>query len=986
MILRRLVALLWIFMVISGSLRGADVQGKVLDEFGKGLADVSVVVTNLDSGEKLRCATGPLGDFALGLPDGDYSVALEGIPADIVESGVLNDLHLVVTEQTTAVTFKIQLQEKGQKRLVLQSPGQPAEVPPELDPDLAAIRDFEIRLVPPVATTAAAVFDLESTLNPFPAGKRGRLHGSVYEFHRNDNLDARNFFDPVGEPLPEYKRNQFGFSLAVSLNAKIQVLGSYDGLRIVQGSTLLSHLPTAAMKVGDFGSLLSVDGVQLRDPLSGEVFQNNRLPDSRIHPVARRLLVLLADPNRTDADRNYVNNQPVVHNQDSFSQKVDYQFADQSKLSIDYSRTSGEAVRVHPLPAFVADEQFGSQDLRLYMNRSFSKRVSVDGTLRLMRSRNERLSRNSGQSGLINSLGISGLNVSDPVDEGYPEFSLSGYAGFGDSSSPVTSTFNGLFPDVTLSYALEAHTLRLGADFDMRQYNNYRFGGSHRGRFVFNGYYTGDAFADFLLGMPEVASRAVGSDRSDLRGSNWLFFFRDSWKVTPRLTASFSLNYSVYPPYASARANVSGFAPLLFEPSPAGDLVVAGSAEAISQGLPDDSGSMVLTDWNNWAPRFGFSYNPFGTSRLVIRASYGISYESAAPGYFLNYLGHNYPFYWSEVAQSPVEEPLIDLSDPFRAAAPAELSVRGIDPHLRSPYYQGWDLSLQSELFRDWSFEASYDGNKGTRMIRVIPGNVPLPGTGDYQPRRPNQELGRFTLVTNSGSYTEHALDLGAERRFSGGFSIDSGFRVGRSFSDSFSNLPSNPRNLRAEKAPAGWSPTRVFSLRYIVDLPFGRGRPLASDLGDSWIRWIVDGWRLTGITRIQNGDRFSVLMAGDTNNDGLSGERPDRIGSGRLNPAERSIDRWFATEHFTAPGAYSFGNAGRNILEGPGYQNWDVSIVKQTRFADGDAVELRVEFFNAFNKVNFDDPVAVLDTSTYGKIFGAGRAREIEVALKYSF
>jgi len=979
------VVLVCLLASLAGVL-AAGIQGKVLDEFGKPLAGVLFLATNLDSGEKHTITTDELGQFTLPLPNGDYSVAVERIPSEVVESGILNDLHLVVTDQSSPVVLRIEVGESGKKRLVLQAPGKLSGELPELDPDLAAIRDFEIRLTPVVDTISAPVFDLEETLNPFPAGRRGRLHGSLYEFHRNDNLDARNFFDPVGEALPEYKRNQFGFSLAVVLTSKIQLLGSYDGLRIVQGSTLLSHLPTAAMKNGDFGSLLSADGGQITDPLDGIDFVANRIPDSRIHPVARRLLGLLPDPNREDSDRNYVNNQPVVHNQNSFTQKVDYQLSDQSKLSADYSRVGGDVVRVHPLPAFIADEQFGSQDLSLHMNHSFSRRLSVDGTLRLMRSTSERLSRNAGQSGLISSLGIAGLSVADPVDEGYPDFSLSGYSDFGDSSSPVTSTFNGFFPDLAVNYSLNTHTLRFGADFDFRQYNNYRFGGSHRGRFVFNGYYTGDAFADFLLGMPEVASRAVGSDRSDLRGSNWLFFLRDSWKVTPRFTASISLNYCVYPPYRSVHANVSGFVPLLFEPPPTGELIVAGSPQATRHGLPDDPRSMVTTDRNNWAPRLGFSYNPFGTSRLVIRASYGVSYEAAGPGYFLNYLGHNYPFYSSEVAQSPIDQPLIDLSDPFRAAAPVELTVRGIDPRLRSPYYQGWDLTVQSEVLRDWSLQAGYDGNKGTRMIRVIPGNIPLPGPGDYQERRPNQAFGRFTLVTNSGSYTEHSLDLGAERRFSGGVSVDAGFRVNRSFSDSFQGVPSNPWNLRAERAPAGYSPTRVLSLRYILDLPFGRGRLLASNVGNGWIQRVVDGWRLTGITRFQDGNRFSVFMAGDLNNDGLSGERPDRVGSGNLDSNERSIDRWFAAEDFVTPAPYSFGNSGRNILEGPGYQNWDVSIVKQTRFSDGDAVELRVELFNAFNKVNFYTPVAELGTSSFGKIFGAGRAREIEVALKYSF
>ena len=148
----------------------------------------------------------------------------------------------------------------------------------------------------------------------------------------------------------------------------------------------------------------------------------------------------------------------------------------------------------------------------------------------------------------------------------------------------------------------------------------------------------------------------------------------------------------------------------------------------------------------------------------------------------------------------------------------------------------------------------------------------------------------------------------------------------------------------------------------------------------------LVSGWRLTGITSIQDGTPFTVYGASDLNNDGLSGERPNRVGPGTLPAKTASIDRWFATEDFVDPEPYSFGNSGRSILPGPAYANWDLSIVKQTRFSDGKQVELRVELFNAFNHANFDQPEAVLGNSTFGKIFGAGRAREIEVALKYSF
>ena len=207
---------------------------------------------------------------------------------------------------------------------------------------------------------------------------------------------------------------------------------------------------------------------------------------------------------------------------------------------------------------------------------------------------------------------------------------------------------------------------------------------------------------------------------------------------------------------------------------------------------------MVFSDKNNFSPRVGFGYNPLGSSRLVIRAGYGVSFESMGPGYFLSYLGHNFPFYYVESVQSSITAPSLDLGDPFSAAVPVELNIRGIDPRLQNPYYQDWQLGVESELFKHWRLQAYYRGDKGTRMIRVLPANVPLPGPESLQPRRPNPAFGRFTLVTNSGSYSSNALALDAERRFSGGFSLESGF----SWNRSFSRLVSRQSQQRAQ--PAG--------------------------------------------------------------------------------------------------------------------------------------------------------------------------------------
>lgn len=843
------------------------------------------------------------------------------------------------------------------------------------EPSLQQIENYEALVVRPSTTEVKRLAEI---INPFPARKQGWIYGSIYEFHRNDNLDARNFFDPLGVPLPEYKRNQFGFTLGVEAFSKLNLLGTYEGLRIIKGSTLLSHIPTPAMKRGDFAELEFL----LRDPASGEVFPENRIPEHRIHPVSRRLLSVLPDPNRPDPDRNHVNNDPLVRNQDSVTFRVDYQLFPGSKLVGNYWLSDGEQVHVHPLPSFGSTTQELDQTLRLSYSGSLGERILTSIQFRFDRSTNSTLSENAGRAGLLDSLGISGVSIRDLNDEGFPYFSLSGYSSFGDRTSPQTSVSNRYSLDGFFTFSFSDHRLRTGAEIDFLQANDNRSGGLRRGQFSFNGSFTGDAFADFLLGLPDSALRAIGDDRVDLRQTQWNVYIQDQWKITPKVELTVGLTYNFFGVPHSLNDRVSTFHPLLFEPPREGKIITAGSPEARRLGF-DQPGTLVFPDRNDWSPRLALAYSPMGSNRLVLRGSFGIWYQPLSIRHFVSNLGRNFPFYFVDSAHSPPGTPLIDLGTPFQEALVTELTIRGIESHLRTGYTQFWDLALQNAVARNWNLEVAYRGRKGTGMTRVLPANVPLPGPGPLQPRRPNPDFGQFQIATSSGNYVGHELDVSAERRLSEGFSFRSGFEWNRTFSDDFSRAPANPRNLRAERSPAGWIPVRSFFLNYIVDLPLDQAQFLEAA---GWAQWLFSGWRLSGVTEIQDGRPFTVWMRGDPNNDGLFGDRPDRLGPGVLNREARSIDRWFATEDFTAPPPFGFGNAGSNILTGPPYQSWDVSVIKRTRLNNGDTVEFRVEFFNAFNQVSFDDPDAVFGTSTFGKIFGARRAREIEFALKYSF
>ena len=960
------------------------VIGRVLDAAGKPAGEVSVSIVQEETEQRINTRTNGDGHFRVELKAGGYAISVEegersSTPARVsLRAGEERRLvvHLSAAqngtarrtdEETEAVGFGSRTNTRGQSS-------------DSNNPSLVAIRDYQIGLGG-FQPTASSGKTLAEIVNPFPAKKQGRFHGALYEFHRNDNFDARNFFDPLGQRLPEYKRNQFGVSLGTTVRQNLSFFGSYEGLRIIKGSTLLSHVPTADMKRGDFSAVET----ELRDPFTGERLPGNRIPADRIHPVATKLLGVLPDPNQSDPDRNFLNNQPSVRYQDSYSFRFDYQGDEDSKIYFQYALTDAERVDAHPLPDFGTDRTIFSQYTTVTYNRTVGSRLVTEGRLTFSRYLSQRLSKNSGREGLLDSLGIAGLDTDDPLQEGYPEFSLNEYASFGDQRSPYKWLSNRFSFDGSATYAIGGHTLRMGGDVVGRQVNDTRIEGMGRGRLVFNGYYAGDAFADFLFGLPDTAYRPVGSERTDLRKRSWRLSLRDQWRVNPQISLTIGVTYRYAPPYRSVSDNVSGFFPLLFEPPTDGEIVIGGSQEAQRLGLSRaGDGGLVFPDRNDWAPELGLAYSPFGNNQLVLRSSYTIHYSSANSSHYARYLNKNFPFYYVESAEAPVDSPDLDLGNPFQYIAPTELTVRGLETTLRNPYVQRWLLTMQGEINQYWNLEASYRGRKGSHMLRTLASNVPLPESGPLQPRRPNPEFGLFRILTSGGSLSSHQLDLAAERRLSEGLSLKSGFTWTRSLDDVFSD-PSNPRDLRSEKARTGYIPERRFFLNYIIELPPGRARSLDAE-GGSLSRQLLHGWRLSGITYIQDGTSFSALLAGDANNDGVDQDRPDILGTTSVDSSDQTIDHWFPTEAFAQPDPFSFGDAGRNILVGPGYQKWDVSMIKQTRLSNGDFVELRVQLFNAFNHANFRRPNAVYGNTLFGKIFGARHAREIEVALKYSF
>ncbi len=854
--------------------------------------------------------------------------------------------------------------------------------------DLKQIDAFKIELddasfeAAPASDKALAVI-----VNPFTVRKRGWYYGSVYIYHRNDNFDARNFFDPVGQPLPEYKRNQFGFTLGARIGSKMTLFGAYDGLRISRGNTKLSLIPTPQMKQGDFSAMTET---KLVDPFTGSPFPNNRIPADRIHPVSLKMLRVLPSPNRDDPTRNFVNNDPTIDNSNDISMRVDYEINRKTKLFGNYSIDDGRSISIASLPEFSTEQSSKLQRASIELTHSFSPQSVLNIDLSFLRYSNVRLSKHAFQTGLLESLGIRGVSVLDDMDEGYPDFQIFGYAGLGSSGSPNTRYFNDYIINAGYTYIHGGHSIGISGNSHTHQVNNNRTWGTRRGSFGFSGYFSGEPFADFLLGIPYTASRGIGSDRSDLRQRTLYLSGRDDWKINRKWTLSMGLSYAYEPFPRSIHDNVSFFFPLVFEPPLDGELIVTGSERARELGLTLAPGEATYPDRNDWAPSFGVTYSPLGNNRLVLRANYSLEHNNMSPIQGTSHIGKNYPFFYVEKAESPTS-PDMNLSDPFTSVIPAENTIRAVDPHYRNAYNQSWSASLQYEIVQFWNLKLSYWGLKSTNNSRTIPANVPLPAPAGepIQPRRPNPDFGGFTILTSGGASSSNSFEARIQRRMRGIFSVQAVFEWERSFSD-VTSQPNDPRNLAAERAVSSGGPFS-FNANFLLDVPVGPGRFYSSAWAGK-LAFLLEGWRISGIGKIESGGLFNPELFGDPNNDGVQGDRPNRIGSGILPGSERSVDKWFETSHFEFPDLTGtnpqwFGNSGRNILAAPGNRIWDISFIKSTRITDtGHLLELRIQLFNAFNHANFYQPGSMLGTSTFGVISNAGHAREMEIAMKYSF
>ena len=567
--------------------------------------------------------------------------------------------------------------------------------------------------------------------------------------------------------------------------------------------------------------------------------------------------------------------------------------------------------------------------------------------------------------------------------------SVTGFSPLGDEgNNPQNSVTNVYQVLDTASYAKGNHLIKFGADLRFAQQNAFRDVES-RGRLTFSPFaqVSGNALADLLLGFPLLTSGARVDNPQHLRTQSYNFFVNDSFRVTPRLTLTAGLRYEYNTPPVDAadRANVYDIA--------TGTLVQVGT-----NGVPRGG---FHPDRNNFAPRVGFAWTIGEDQATVIRGGYGIYFDQSplAPGEALYF---NSPYFDNNIFFSLPGLPLT-LSNPFPTFFPFALpdSALAIQRDLRTPYMQHWNLNVQREVGRNGVVEVGYIGSKGTGLLTARDINQPqpsvLPPGLPFVPR-PNPRFDDIDLLEGRANSNYHSLQARFQQRLSNGLATLVSYTWSKSIDDASNfftsagdpNFPQNSYNLPAERGRSNFDVRHRLSASYSYDLPFGKGSRHLANSG--WVSTLLSGWQTFGIVTLQTGRPFTVALLSEIDNSGTgrsilgfgANDRPNVVGNPQL--GNRSPQQWFNQSAFAFPAPGAFGNAGRNILDGPGFQNVNASLIKNTSLSERVNLQLRAEAFNLFNHPNFNLPDNFLGSPTFGQITSARDPRHLQFGVKLLF
>ena len=839
------------------------------------------------------------------------------------------------------------------------------------------------------------------------SGSNG-FHGSVFEFVRNDIFDAKNFFVPASQSKPPFKQNQFGASLGgpIQRNETFFFL-DYEGVRIRQSQTQLFTVPTDLERTGNFtGTGITVDRPGTTTPFPGDTIPT-------VDPVAAALLARIPLPTSAGLSNNLTLTALSPQDVNQYNGRIDHTFSSKDSAFV---RTSvfdahsflpfgSTALNEALFPTFGYNLRTHTDNLSATWTHVFSPSWVNELRVGWLWVGGGEISANTGNN-FASKTELQGVTT-NPLDTGYPDVTITGFSTLGESTQYVTrvDTDYELYDNAIWHHG--THTVKFGGYFFHLNFVPVNAQNA-RGTFAFTGKWTGNALGDFLLGNPNQGTVGV-LGRGRISGlTDWAhFYIGDGWQIRRNLHLDIGLRYEYNQNMRDANNNMAIINTLV----PGGEYVIASNAAnqlspaatllpfipipyVTSSELGWDR-SLLVSHPLRFAPRIGLAWS-LPDNKTVLRAGYGI-YTNQAAYNIIETAALNLPFYFAKTVTNTTvaSGPGFNTENILTAPATGSISGNNLNHSYKIEYNNVWNLSVERSLSSTTAIQAQYIGSRTVHADNetyqnLFPDNALLPGPNHV---RPIPSMSGFPEVIWNGWELYNALALTFTQRLWRSLTVGSVYTWSKALDDASNpgadnaepNFPQDPANLTAEKGPSDFDHRNRFVTNFLYELPFLKG-------SQGWAHTVFAEWQVGGIWTLQSGSPFTVNLSADVANNGepltAPSQRPNLVCNPNNGP--KAVKQWFNTSCFTMPAAFTYGNAGRDIVIGPGLDDFDGTLQKQFRIRESTSLQFRLDVFNLFNHPNFNPPVGAGRTfstaASFGTITSAQDPRDIQFSLRLVF